>query len=74
MSGTTRLPAPAEEYDRQNEAATRRAVEHALGQRLVLPPLRPVITGSRSGATVTVLEDLLAALAAQGLIDDQTTA
>jgi hypothetical protein len=38
------------------------------------PASRPVITGSRSGATVSVLTQLLTALGAAGIIDDQTTA
>ena len=38
------------------------------------PATRPAITGSRSGATVSVLTQLLTALGAAGIIDDQTTA
>ena len=38
------------------------------------PTTRPAITGSRSGATVSVLTQLLTALHATGIIDDQTIA
>lgn len=38
------------------------------------PAARPAVTGSRSGATVSVLTQLLTALSAAGIIDDQTTA
>lgn len=38
------------------------------------PVAQPTITGSRGGATVTVLADLLTALAGAGLIIDSTTA
>jgi len=38
------------------------------------PSSRPVITGSRSGATVSVLTQVLTALDATGILDDQTTA
>ena len=40
----------------------------------VPPASRPVVTGSRGGATAAVLAQLLSALAAAGLVTDSTTA
>jgi hypothetical protein len=42
--------------------------------RMVAHPAPPIITGSRGTTPVAVLTNLLTALDAVGLIDDQTTA
>lgn len=67
--GVILSPAP-EKYDVRDQTELRRSVELAY-QRVMLSPIRQIVTGSKDGNTA--LASLITALANLGWVEDQTT-